>query len=168
MLKTKFIDPIIDRIVDRVSDRVAQLLNEHALSSSKTVGILDAQHSATDTARQDSDLVARRRDELGKMSYVKVIGELPPPQEPAAAPRRRSELCKQADFSLDAYRYWNAALGLTPRLHRKHWEFFYVCQGLYERRLLSEGRTGLAFGVGREPLPALFAALGYCGNGSGG
>jgi hypothetical protein len=41
-----------------------------------------------------------------------------------------------------------------------HWEFFYISQSLFERGLLNQGRTGLGFGVGREPLPALFASLG--------
>src|SRR5262249_36932792 len=55
---------------------------------------------------------------------------------------------------------WSSALGLPPTLHRKHWEFFYVCQALHERSMLLHGRSGLGFGVGREPLPALFASLG--------
>ena len=48
------------------------------------------------------------------LCYAKLIGELPPPQYPPTSPRRRSELCKQADFSLDAYRYWSSAVGLAP------------------------------------------------------
>ena len=31
---------------------------------------------------------------------------------------------------------------------------------LYERKILEQGRTGLGFGVGHEPLPALFASRG--------
>jgi SAM-dependent methyltransferase len=92
--------------------------------------------------------------------YAKLIGELPPPLEPPIAPRRRSTLCKQADFALDAYRYWSSAARLHPTLHRKHWEFFYISQTLYERGLLARGRRGLGFGVGREHLPALFASFG--------
>jgi SAM-dependent methyltransferase len=47
-----------------------------------------------------------------------------------------------------------------PRLHRKLWEFCYIDEALYERGLLAPGETGLGFGVGEEPLPALFASYG--------
>ena len=47
-----------------------------------------------------------------------------------------------------------------PALARKLWELVFIAQSLFERGLLTSGRRGLAFGVGREPLPALFASLG--------
>jgi hypothetical protein len=98
--------------------------------------------------------------DVNQISYKNIIGELPPPECPPAAPGRRSQLCKQADFALDAYRYWSSALKLSPTFHRKHWEFFYICQALHERSLLGPGRLGLGFGVGHEPLPAVFVSLG--------
>jgi hypothetical protein len=45
-------------------------------------------------------------------------------------------------------------------MHRKIWEYCFVCQALDERDMLREGRRGLGFAVGREPLPAMFANLG--------
>jgi hypothetical protein len=45
-------------------------------------------------------------------------------------------------------------------MHRKMWEWLYICQALGERDMLRAGRRGVGFGVGREPLVALFAALG--------
>ena len=45
-------------------------------------------------------------------------------------------------------------------MHRKLWEFVYVIQSLYERGMLAEGKRGLAFAVGQEPLPSLFASMG--------
>jgi hypothetical protein len=155
MLKSKLIDPIIDQIVDRI----AQVLKKHVLPSSELKGILSAQNSAIEAIKCAVDLLTQQQKKA-EWTYAKVIGELPPPQHPPTAPRRRSTLCKQADFSLDAYRYWSMAIRQTPTLHRKQWEFFYVCQALYERGLLDHGRTGLGFGVGRERLPALFASLG--------
>ncbi len=101
-----------------------------------------------------------RRPGARSLSYRKLIGELPPPHHPPETPRRRSQLCKQADFALDAYRYWTSAIGQDPVLHRKQWEYFFVCQALYERELLEKGRMGLGFGIGSEPLPALFASFG--------
>ena len=44
--------------------------------------------------------------------------------------------------------------------HRKLWEFIYICQCLYENGMLSPGKKGVAFGVGTECLPDLFASLG--------
>lgn len=45
-------------------------------------------------------------------------------------------------------------------LHRKMWEWLFIAEALRERGMLAPGRTGLGFGVGREPLVALFAASG--------
>jgi len=45
-------------------------------------------------------------------------------------------------------------------MHRKMWEWLFICQALGERDMLRAGRRGVGFGVGREPLVALFAALG--------
>jgi hypothetical protein len=98
--------------------------------------------------------------DAASMTYETVIGQIPAPSRPPGAPRRKSALCKQADFALDAYRFWCAAARVGQCFHRKHWEFFYICQALHERGLLCNGRFGLGFGVGREPLPALFASFG--------
>jgi SAM-dependent methyltransferase len=45
-------------------------------------------------------------------------------------------------------------------LHRKLWEYCFIAQGLFERGMLRPGRRGLGFGVGQEPLVALFAGYG--------
>lgn len=44
--------------------------------------------------------------------------------------------------------------------HRKLWEWLYIVAALEERDMLRPGRRGLGFGVGRDPLVALFASLG--------
>ena len=72
----------------------------------------------------------------------------------------KSGICRQLHFSTDEFRYWLLALGEIPSMHRKHWEYFYIVQALFERGMLSPGRKGLAFAVGREALPALFATYG--------
>lgn len=46
------------------------------------------------------------------------------------------------------------------RMHRKIWEWCFIAQALYEREMLKPGRRGLGFGVGQEPLVALFASCG--------
>lgn len=44
--------------------------------------------------------------------------------------------------------------------HRKVWEHAVIYHALEERGMLAPGKRGLGFGVGREPLPAMFAAHG--------
>lgn len=84
-------------------------------------------------------------------------------ETPSMAPHSvplRSALCRQSDFMRDGYRYWTSAFGEPPRLHRKQWEFYFIVQALYERGMLEPGKRALGFGVGQEPLPALFASRG--------
>lgn len=81
-----------------------------------------------------------------------------------------SQLCTLASLESPALRRWSDRLrpmwdpdGQDPRpvmLHRKMWEWLYICQALSERGMLQPGRRGLGFGVGREPLVAVFAAAG--------
>jgi hypothetical protein len=68
--------------------------------------------------------------------------------------------CREADFRQPHFAYWTWRLKSYLALHRKLWEFVYICQGLHERGMLTEGRRGVGFGVGGEPLPSLFASFG--------
>jgi hypothetical protein len=45
-------------------------------------------------------------------------------------------------------------------LHRKMWEWLFIAEALRERDMLAAGRRGVGFGVGKEPLVALFADAG--------
>lgn len=69
-------------------------------------------------------------------------------------------LCRQSDFSQPYFGYWSERLGESLRYHRKLWEFVFICQALWERGVVVEGRRGLGFGVGVEPLAAFFASQG--------
>jgi hypothetical protein len=51
-------------------------------------------------------------------------------------------------------------LGEGPRIHRKIWEHVFIAAHLEAAGLLQDGKRGLGFGVGQEPLPAAFAAQG--------
>src|SRR5580698_7522774 len=82
----------------------------------------------------------------------------------------RSQLCSADSLRSPALRAW--AERLRPlwvggahddrevMLHRKMWEWLFIAEALRERGLLAPGRRGLGFGVGQEPLVALFAAEG--------
>jgi 2-polyprenyl-3-methyl-5-hydroxy-6-metoxy-1,4-benzoquinol methylase len=51
-------------------------------------------------------------------------------------------------------------MGDIPRFHRKQWEIIYIAQALHMHGKLGPGKRGLGFGVGTEPLAAMFAAEG--------
>ncbi len=81
-----------------------------------------------------------------------------------------SQLCTYASLTSPELEVWARRLrpmwdpdggDSKPRLvHRKMWEWLFIAQALSERGMLAPGRRGLGFGVGREPLVALFAAQG--------
>jgi len=68
--------------------------------------------------------------------------------------------CREAHFHMPLFADWCRQLGEAPRYHRKLWEFVYIAQVLRERGALVAGARGVGFGVGMEPLVALFASLG--------
>ena len=72
----------------------------------------------------------------------------------------KSTLCRQAELESDRLKRWAGRLQEPFFLQRKLWEWCYICEALDERGLLESGRRGLGFGVGREPLASLFAAMG--------
>ncbi len=71
-----------------------------------------------------------------------------------------SQLCTASQFAEPAYARWCEEIGEVPRSHRKQWEFVFILQTLARHGMLSPGRSGIGFGVGEEPLPALMARHG--------
>ncbi|WP_433933090.1 SAM-dependent methyltransferase [Brevundimonas diminuta] len=111
------------------------------------------------TAVELAEAVAYRGDDMNGLYRAFVGGEAVMTVPPAPLPFT-STLCQQLHFGLDQYRFWSRAMKEKPRFLRKQWEFVFIAQALYERGFLRHGSRGLAFGVGREPLPALFASFG--------
>jgi hypothetical protein len=78
----------------------------------------------------------------------------------------RSQLCSAESLRAPALRAWAERLrpmwddGREVMFHRKMWEWLFIAEALRERGMLAAGRTGLGFGVGQEPLVALFADAG--------
>lgn len=65
----------------------------------------------------------------------------------------RSCLCREEQLLAPAFLAWTEQLHESRgQLHRKIWEWCFICQALDERDMLVSGRTGLGFAVGREPL----------------
>jgi hypothetical protein len=71
-----------------------------------------------------------------------------------------SQLCTQAQCDSREFAFWCAQMKIQPGYHRKQWEFCYILQVLAETDMLRRDRSGIGFGVGREPLPAVMAAHG--------
>ena len=72
----------------------------------------------------------------------------------------RYSTCSSADFLHPKYRELCELIGIPVIFNRKMWEWVCVVHTLQTAGVLAEGKRGLAFGVGREPLPALFARFG--------
>ncbi|MCP5397088.1 MAG: class I SAM-dependent methyltransferase [Sphingomonadaceae bacterium] len=71
-----------------------------------------------------------------------------------------SQGCTQGQMEEPHYSYWCDRIREVPRMHRKQWEFCFILQALKTHGMLEEGRKALGFGVGMEPLAAIFADRG--------
>lgn len=94
----------------------------------------------------------------GSIDYPRL--NYPGQTSPATAAKLSSCVCLEKPFHTEALQAWCRELQHPIVLHRKLWEWYFVCQALYERGMLANGRRGLAFAVGREPMPSLFARFG--------
>ena len=97
-------------------------------------------------------LARRRSDDLANPPII--------PGAPAANALPHSIACRSDAFLQPWFSYWTARFHVQMRQHRKLWEFVFICQALWERGALRPGSRGLGFGVGTEPMAALFAAEG--------
>ena len=72
-----------------------------------------------------------------------------------------SRLCTQTELSSQKFQRWAQVLREPHMvLHRKLWEWCFITEVLQKDGMLSAGKSGLGFAVGREPLVAYFASLG--------
>lgn len=98
---------------------------------------------------------------LARQAYAAGLAGPGAPAQPAPVHAGLGgRLCRQADIEAPWLRHWCGRLGMAPLYHRKVWEECFVPQALWEAGMLAPGRRGLGFAVGRELLPALFAADG--------
>jgi SAM-dependent methyltransferase len=68
--------------------------------------------------------------------------------------------CSARDFVCREFTDICENLGINPGFHRKLWEWVFIVFHLDKNLLLKKGKRGLAFGIGSERLPSLFANLG--------
>jgi hypothetical protein len=91
----------------------------------------------------------------------RLADDLPPPRQATPhAVNLRSKASTQADLESDWAAYWCAELKAPRIFHRKLWELAFVLQALWEHGLIGDGRRGLGFGCGHEPIPSYLAAKG--------
>jgi hypothetical protein len=76
------------------------------------------------------------------------------------SPFMADSTCTAKDFFHPDFTRICSMLDTAPVYHRKIWEWVFMVHHLGRREMLREGRRGLGFGVGTEPLPSLFAHLG--------
>lgn len=73
----------------------------------------------------------------------------------------KNSLCKQEDFGKPFYSAISGLMaGQPPIYHRKQWEVVMIIQALLERGKLKARKKGLGFGVGQEPMSAIFCNYG--------
>jgi 2-polyprenyl-3-methyl-5-hydroxy-6-metoxy-1,4-benzoquinol methylase len=71
-----------------------------------------------------------------------------------------SQLCTYGQVASKEYAEICGELKVTPRPHRKQWEFTWITASLKKAGLLKPGQRLIGFGCGREKLPAFFASCG--------
>ncbi|MBC8042324.1 MAG: class I SAM-dependent methyltransferase [Rhizobacter sp.] len=76
-----------------------------------------------------------------------------------------SQLVTRSQCDSPIYREWCNIMKIDPegqylRYDRKLWEWVYILQALRLKGMFSEGKRGLGFGVGNEPLTAVMAKYG--------
>ena len=64
----------------------------------------------------------------------------------------------QKDIESEWFAYWCNELKVVPIYHRKLWEFAFLLQSLSDLGVLEEGKVGIGFGCGEEPLASYFAS----------
>ncbi len=71
-----------------------------------------------------------------------------------------SQLATAAQCFEPDYKKWCDMMRSPARMNRKQWEFVYILQVLSQQGCLNEGKRGLGFGCGQEPIPAILAKHG--------
>jgi 2-polyprenyl-3-methyl-5-hydroxy-6-metoxy-1,4-benzoquinol methylase len=71
-----------------------------------------------------------------------------------------SQLCTASQFREFTYYRLAAEIRQLPVFHRKQWEYIYILRALEQFGMLQQGRRGLGFGCGKEPLAAVMAGRG--------
>lgn len=94
--------------------------------------------------------------EMDLSDYVKKV------VEDGRESRLVSRICSADDFEDGNFKKILRELGYSgePVMHRKSWEWVYTIEILEAYGMLRDGKSGIGFAVGTEPLPGYFAGRG--------
>lgn len=101
--------------------------------------------------------------QIEHMGYMRRSTFVPDPGLSPSSPNAlfmATSNCQASDFYHPRYAQLCKLMAHRPHFHRKQWEWVYVLHKLIEAGVLHPGSRGLGFGVGTEPLPAVFASMG--------
>ena len=126
-----------------------------------------AHHARVQLDARDREVIDPLRSEIARvatatsaLSHRPFVPPIEPPRTHPTGPFMQFSTCSTADFLHPRFAELSERCALTPHLHRKLWEYVFVVHHLTEGGMLTSGKRGLGFGVGSEPLPAVFAAAG--------
>ncbi len=133
--------------------------------------IADQRIARSGCQRDQLDAVSRKADaleqiltvQIERLGYVRRSTFVPDPGLAPSAPDSpfmAFSNCQANDFHHPRYAQLCKLIAHRPHFHRKQWEWIFVLHHLLAEGALRPGARGLGFGVGTEPLPAAFAALG--------
>ena len=145
----------------RLQSRMAGIADERVRRAGGSLGaLLDATGDVQARLRALEQQLAEQGDALRNLRRAHFVPD--PAHEPVAesAPFMAYSNCQAQDFYHPRYARLAKLMAMPPRFHRKHWEWVYIIHQLVEAGVLRPGARGLGFGVGTEPLPAVFASLG--------
>jgi hypothetical protein len=128
---------------------------------SRIEGIADRRLIAlTDRIGALEQTVAMQAERMAAMRRSTFVPDPGCSPSAADAPFMAVANCQASDFYHPRYAQLCKLMAHRPHFHRKQWEWVYVLHQLIEAKALFPGSRGLGFGVGTEPLPAVFASLG--------
>ncbi|MET0370620.1 MAG: hypothetical protein ABW039_04495 [Sphingobium sp.] len=114
----------------------------------------------TRRVRDLEDRAMGREDVQRLIAQSLLVPALDMPSLPADAPFLAHSTCTAADFQHPRYFQLCRYMHGRPQWHRKQWEWVFILHHLLEAGALRDGARAIGFGVGREPLPAVFAMAG--------
>lgn len=151
--------PLRDRLHARLAPGV--LAEVERLVGPRMEGVrmeLDALRAMVEATRDDARTVdARIASAHADRLFLPALDA---PSLADDAPFLQHSTCCASDFTHPRYHAICRMLHGNPVWHRKQWEWVFIIHHLIDAGVLAEGSRGVGFGVGTEPLPALFAGLG--------
>lgn len=91
---------------------------------------------------------------VSKNESILKFGDFPVPNLSTLS----SQLCTANQFDEKQYTNICRLIDSPPRYSRKQWEFVYIINALELSGALKDGKSGIGFGCGREPLAGVFAS----------